>query len=505
MPTYGQPIYDNPSDANLSWSDFLLKNPWAAGNPNVAGFTGGNGTQAQGGRAGMAGGVDPWASNPNNPQNPNSPLYQGGMGGAWNREAQQNPNAVTAEQRARQAAAARSAQYQNNPGYQALQWQQNQWQQGRAGNPANATDYNSLMNGLNSLNPGDINIDSTASMFTNAALSQYGQNSADQLKYLQQAGQAGIRGYQGILGTLQGGVADYLKNINQGAQAELGGIQGTLGYYQSLANRNQLPGQNIMEQNMQGGTANALNRVREFGGSSQGALGAITNLYGQQQQGMRDIGMGAAQYQAQNQQNLAGYMGTVGGQRAGVYNRMGEAGLAGAQVNAQGQQMLTQAQQSAAGDVSNYYGNQATQGSQFLQSLMQQRLAAEQQQADLQRRSILDVASTVGSGIQAETDASNLNYMNNQVLPYTNYANYFNAMMGNQVDPNGAAGIAGQMYNTNNQWAMMNRAGWSNAANSFGNLAGNVAGYWMTNGGYGGRNQQTGGGGYWNNGTYIGE
>lgn len=462
-------------------TDNLLKNRYNAGiNTDTWGPMGGNGTQAQGGRAGMAGGINPYNPYPIG-------AYDDPMGGRGTQRQYNNPYSPR-------------QQYPN----------ESPRQQGDYTSPNRAVvptpyDYTGLMNGLNSLNPGDINIDSTASMFTNAALSQYGQNSADQLKYLQQAGQAGIQGYQGILGTLQGGVSDYLKNINQGAQAELGGIQGTLGYYQSLANRNQLPGQNIMEQNMQGGTANALNRVREFGGSSQGALGAITNLYGQQQQGMRDIGMGAAQYQAQNQQNLAGYMGTVGGQRAGVYNRMGEAGLAGAQVNAQGQQMLTQAQQSAAGDVSNYYGAQATQGSQFLQSLMQQRLAAEQQQADLQRRSILDVASTVGSGIQAETDASNLNYMNNQVLPYTNYANYFNAMMGNQVDPNGAAGIAGQMYNTNNQWAMMNRAGWSNAANSFGNLAGNVAGYWMTNGGYGGRNQQTGGGGYWNNGTYIGE
>ena len=328
----------------------------------------------------------------------------------------------------------------------------------------NATDYASLMSGLNSLNPGDINIDSTATGFTNTILSDYGRNTANALQYLQQAGQAGVSGYQGVLNTLQGGVSDYLRNINQGAQAELGGIGGTLGYYQTLANRNQLPGQNIMEQNVQANTAGALNKVREFGGTSQGALGAITNLYGQQQAGMRDIGLGAANYQAQNQANLANYMGTVGAQRAGVYNRMGEAAMTGAQTTATGQQMLTQAQQNASGDVANYYAGLAPQSANILSGLMQQRLNAEQQQADLARRSILDVASTVGQGLSTASQYQDQSYYYNQLMPYQNATNFYNAMMGVGGQSSDLTNTAMNMYNTNASLYNQGQQGWTNAA-----------------------------------------
>jgi hypothetical protein len=173
-------------------------------------------------------------------------------------------------------------------------------------------------------------------------------------------------------------------------------------------------------------------------------------------------------------------MGTVGAQRAGVSNRVGEAALAGANTVAQGQQMLTQAQQAQQGDVSTYYGNQAVQGSSFLQGLMQQRLAAEQQQADLARRSILDVQSTVGAGLEAQTNASNQSYLYNVMYPQQSQTSYLNSLMG--FDPGGSQNLLNSSITANRNaqnMLMQQQQMRMQLLGQIGNTIGNVGGQYM--------------------------
>jgi hypothetical protein len=381
---------------------------------------------------------------------------------------------------------------------------------------------------LGALDPGNIYIDDIASSFTRNILQQYGQDTEDALRYLRQAGQAGITGYQDLadfynqsagqinsLASQYGNIANQtygtaanlinqsaqagsrgisdayntgaatsdmaaqraLEYSQKGAQGQLADTDKMLSYYKSLAAQNRLPGQSLIEQNMGQNTAEAIRRMKEMGGSSLALLGGAANVYGNQQAGIRDLGIQAAQYQAGNQANLANAATNAIGLRSNAYGQQAaaqqiygqnaqqtaalrgygqeastnmltnaaqtsanmyggaqERALANQQsafgtgVNwqAAGKAGLTQAQADAPGNLSNYYSALSGQTSGLLQTLMDQRLGAEQQQADLQRRSILDATQTAGAGLQYATDAQNQAWQYNQLLPYQNLYNYYN-------------------------------------------------------------------------------
>jgi hypothetical protein len=71
----------------------------------------------------------------------------------------------------------------------------------------------------------------------------------------------------------------------------------------------QLPGQSIMEQQIQGGTAQGIAASREAATSASDLLGATTQLYGQQTQAMTDLQLQAARQQAANELNYAQSLG----------------------------------------------------------------------------------------------------------------------------------------------------------------------------------------------------
>jgi hypothetical protein len=380
-----------------------------------------------------------------------------------------------------------------------------------------------LMGAINQLNPSDIYVDDISQGFTNAALGSYDENVNNARGYTQAAGDAGVYGYQRFndilgrtAGQLEGMIPGYnnIANqyaqgaaaaqglVNKGAGMELQNMTGMLGMYRRAANQD-MPGQKILEQSLGANTNQALNRIREFGGSSQGVLGAVSNIYGGQQQQLREQALTNAQYRDQNQQNYMGAQERFGQRYGDVYNRMATAqeaatnmaqsaqernlaaqqGIATAagQLRSTGQEALTQAQSGASANMANFYSQLAPQTVNILTMLQQQRLAAEQQQADLRNRSILNAASLMGQGLQNQAQYQDQAWQMNQYNPYQNYMNYYNQYATQNVNTGDTQNALNNMSNmAYNQWANNQNANaqlWGAGAN----LVGNVASQWFMN------------------------
>jgi hypothetical protein len=344
------------------------------------------------------------------------------------------------------------------------------------------TSYENIAADMANEVPYDIN--GTSQSYIRNLLSQYQQDTGDALGYMKKAGEVGVAGYSGLndfysqaaaqnnamalnqgrqmentygsaYKTATGAAGQALGYGMQAGQGQLADTNKMMGYYQSLAAKNQLPGQSLIEQNLGQNTAEAMSRMKEMGGSSMALLGASGNMYNQQQAGLRDIGIQASQYQAGNQQAQAQAAQQAIGLRAGAYGQMaGAQNLYGQnmqnaasqyggaqerymanQQNAYGQGVgwqaagklgLTQAQEAQQGNLSNFYGNQATQTSGLFMDLDRQRREALQQQADLTRRALLDQSTAEGAGYNAASDAEYQNWQQNQYNQWANQFQYWN-------------------------------------------------------------------------------
>lgn len=383
---------------------------------------------------------------------------------------------------------------------------------------------NDLMNSLNQLNPQDIYIDDISQGFTNAALGAYGENVNQARNYTQLAGATaaeGYRGYNDILNQtanrLEGTIPTY-DNIaaqygqgasamqglvNQGANMELQNMSGMLNMYRRRAGQTEMPGQRLLEQSLGASSSQALNRIKEYGGSSQGVLGALSNVYGSQQQQLRNQALSNAQWQDQNMQNYMGATESVGKRYGDVYNRMGAAQEAATnmtqgareralasqqnimsnvgQLRATGQEAMTTSQANAAQGMAGLYQNLAPQTTNVLMSLQQQRLSAEQQQADLRNKAILNASSLAGQGLQNTANYQDYAWQQNQLNPYNNWMNY-NSMYGTQdvmsgQTQNAMNNAANMAYNQYAQNQAANAQLWGGVAG----LVGNVGTQWWMN------------------------
>ena len=203
-------------------------------------------------------------------------------------------------------------------------------------------------------NESPYDFDSINQSYTRNILQQYQHDTGQALQYLENAGAAGVTGYSGLndfysqaagqANTMAQNQVNMTKSIYGGAyntardsagkalgfgmqagQGQLADTGKMMGYYQRLAAQNQLPGQSLIEQNLGQNTAESIARMKEMGGNSMALLGATGNVYNQQQAGMRDVGMQAAQYQAGNQAAQAGAAQQAIGLRAGAYGQMANA------------------------------------------------------------------------------------------------------------------------------------------------------------------------------------
>ena len=82
-----------------------------------------------------------------------------------------------------------------------------------------------------------------------------------------------------------------------------------LDLYRQNAAASELPGQGLIEDKLGGVTARGVRQVGKAASSSASALSAITDIYGKEQDAVRDLGIQFAQYKAMQQDKLAQGLG----------------------------------------------------------------------------------------------------------------------------------------------------------------------------------------------------
>ena len=118
--------------------------------------------------------------------------------------------------------------------------------------------------------------------------------------------QAGLGIYQAISGAKQAKTPRPEYEIPGAATAALAEAK-------KLASQRQLPGQQLMEEQMAASTARTIGDIQEVAPSGAAALGAIGQTHQTEQQAQRDLALKGAQYQAANQAALRQQLGQYAG------------------------------------------------------------------------------------------------------------------------------------------------------------------------------------------------
>lgn len=121
------------------------------------------------------------------------------------------------------------------------------------------------------------------------------------------------------LDQLSQSVASSRADLSRSEQAAQGGIDRSLDIYRNLAKSRTLPGQSVIEDRLGETTSNALSAIKRSGGGR--GLSAIADIYKQEMEGRRNLGVNAAQQQLVNQQNLAGAEASAGTTMADIIAR----------------------------------------------------------------------------------------------------------------------------------------------------------------------------------------
>lgn len=121
---------------------------------------------------------------------------------------------------------------------------------------------------------------------------------------------AGVKGLVGIGKSVAGGIQanrakkDLAKAFPKYSRPEE--YNKLLSLYQREAGRGELPGQDRYEAKISEGTARGVRSAAKYADSPVAAVAASSQLYGQQQSAIRDLGLQYAAFQQRAQQNLAG-------------------------------------------------------------------------------------------------------------------------------------------------------------------------------------------------------
>lgn len=120
---------------------------------------------------------------------------------------------------------------------------------------------------------------------------------------------AGIQGLMGLGRSIIGGVQSArankaLKNFKLPQYTIPSELENMLSMYQQRANAQELPGQSLMENKLGAQTAFGQRAAEKYAGTAGQALGAVTGLYGQQMNAVRDLGIKFADFKAQRQNEL---------------------------------------------------------------------------------------------------------------------------------------------------------------------------------------------------------
>src|SRR5512133_2058896 len=120
---------------------------------------------------------------------------------------------------------------------------------------------------------------------------------------------AGIQGLMGLGRSIVGGIQSSrankaLKNFKLPQYTMPSELENMLSLYEQRAGANELPGQSLIENKLGAQTAFGQRAAEKYAGTSGQALGAVTGLYGQQMNAVRDLGIKFADFKAQRQNEL---------------------------------------------------------------------------------------------------------------------------------------------------------------------------------------------------------
>ena len=157
-------------------------------------------------------------------------------------------------------------------------------------------------------------------------------------------------------------------------------IQSSLGLYQQRAARQGLPGQSIIERQLQASTARGTGAARQAATTSAGLMGATQNLYGQEMQALEQLAIAGAREKAKREAEYAGAQMQAG--RLGMQQQQLQAqeGWKGYQADArreqmEGTQQMQMQQLQAQDQLRQYQYNQLNPYQEQMANLQSQRQA----------------------------------------------------------------------------------------------------------------------------------
>jgi hypothetical protein len=250
------------------------------------------------------------------------------------------------------------------------------------------------------------------------------------------------------------GVASSEAYAQQGMKQGLGDIKNFSDYYRTLASRQEMPGQRLMESKLGRSYAEGAKSIGQQAGGSISGLGAMIDLYSNKADSLSDIGIQAANYKSQQESALAGALERATSARQGIYSQMEQGALNRAAIGAEGEQAAT---------------GMATAGQQGLADYALNRQGVAQNQAATQG-SLINQAATgqanlSGAGLLTGAQYADTAYQYNQLMPWQQSMNYYTNLI-SSLNPNAA-----MMGMTENYQNALN-----NLYSLFGKKAGGVSG-----------------------------
>jgi hypothetical protein len=249
------------------------------------------------------------------------------------------------------------------------------------------------------------------------------------------------------------GVASSEAYAKQGMETGLSDVKGFTDYYRQMAGRQEMPGQRATEAKLGRSYAEGYKALGQQAGGGANGLGAMIDLYSNKSESLADIGIQAAQYKANQEQNLGAAMERATSIRSSIYDQMsqGALGRAGALAGAEGQAagMQTSAAQAQAEGLGGYAMNR--------QNTFQNRQGLL---ADITNQGITGAANLQGQGLLAGAQAKDTAYQFNELMPWQQGMNYYTAQI-SSMNPYAAQQDVynSQLNSMNNSFSLFGKRG----------------------------------------------
>ena len=280
-----------------------------------------------------------------------------------------------------------------------------------------------------------------------------------------QAGQDALtKGYGEAVGYANQGATSLRDIMRRGVDESAGyaktgmetGLKDTntfVDFYRRQAARDQMPGQQALESKLGRSYAEGYKALGQQSGGSASGLGAMIDLYTNKSEALSDLGIQAAQYKAQQEQQLGAALQNAQAIRSQIYDTAAQGSMSRAGAMAGAEQTATGLQVGAA-------QGQADALSQY--ALNRQGAAQNQAAtlANITNQGITGQANLQGAGLLTAAEYQDMGFQYNQLMPYQNSLNYYMSQI-SSMNPYGAQSDVynNQMSAINNLYSLFGKRG----------------------------------------------